>query len=107
MVSSCNFTGNFSLQFLSPAQNKPELKGPKTTKITKNSKKNLYAFYLNLRELRVLRGGKLFVCGIENLILKSQFAHSISEAFEKGSILFKFKESDDFYRRHTWLYVED
>jgi len=42
-----------------------------------------------------------------HLILFLIDLNNISEAFEKGSILFKFKESDDFNRRHAWLYVED
>jgi len=29
------------------------------------------------------------------------------EAFEKCSILFKFKEDEDFNRRHTFEYFED
>jgi len=35
------------------------------------------------------------------------FNNILYDAFEKGSILFNFKESDDFNHRHTWLYVED
>jgi len=30
-----------------------------------------------------------------------------NDAFENGSILFNFKESEDFNRRHTGLYAED